>query len=385
MFQNYTTLQSLLPAPTASKLCAEPRPHARSIGYKKQSEKACTPDFNGNGFLNHHFLPVLKSYPHELKNWRKFEKDFFQSAKNLCALYGIAIDYHNQSPYPQNIALAFAELNKKMALLDDSLSLKIISIEESLACLTTVKQFDTGMTLFYLPVEPLNTLLADKARKETAELLLSVCAYLYQIGGVPYHEEDSSYLYYIYDNVTEWSSEPEYFEELGQQEVYLNEILQSRKKGLKLLERLKNPVNLKTLKKRQEQFIPKTSAEITLHRIAQRVCTLMNDYPNRSIMDSIYGDQFCKGNDGENIIMADQYISFMWSNSDHLYDQIIECVNAELNEFDSIDEPLSVQFFDLQQDQPVHDLSFEKEFFDLLNEISDNLNDFHNEKYNTTS
>jgi len=59
----------------------------------------------------------------------------------------------------------------------------------------------------------------------------------------------------------------------------------------------------------------------------------------------------------------------------------METVNCELQEYSEIDEPISMQLFDEPQNQITHDLSFEQEFFDLLNELSDNLYDFAHEKH----
>jgi hypothetical protein len=109
----------------------------------------------------------------------------------------------------------------------------------------------------------------------------------------------------------------------------------------------------------------------------------MLDYSDRSIMDSIYSGAFALDSDGDGLISADQYISFFWSSSDCLYDQLMDSVNAELNEIGSIDEPVSVQFFDTPQPIISHDLSYERCFFDLLHEISDNLNSFEYEKHHT--
>lgn len=383
MHQNQTLHQGVLSAPTARTFRAEPRPYARSFRDQKHSAKTCTIEPCGNGFLNFAFTPMVKDIPEELRNRKKTEQDFFNSVENLCKLYGICMDRYDSAPYPQNIAITFNALNEKLGAIDQEIALNLMAWEDKTTCLVTVKKYDTGMTLFYLPVEPLHRLLQDRQRKPTAELLLSVCSYLYLTAGVSYHAEDSSYLSYIYSMVEEWNLEPECFEQEGEQEIFLNEISYIRKSGEELLCKISDPRHLKALKKRCDRFQPIGEAEEKLKDIAERVCRLMLDYPDRSIMDSIYSGAFAPDSDGDGLITADQYISFFWSSSDCLYDQLMDSVNAELNEIGSIDEPVSVQFFDTPQAAISHDLSFERCFFDLLHDISDNLNSFEYEKHHT--
>jgi len=383
MYQNQTLLQGVLSAPTACKVGAEPRRNSRSCGRQKYPPKACTIEPCGNGFLNYAFPPMVMGMPDELLNRKMVEKEFFASAENLCSLYGISFERPDSLTYPKNLASVFHELKQKIGAIDSELTLNFMAWEGRVASLATLKRYDTGMTLFYLPVEPLHRLLQDKARKETAELLLSVCAYLFQIAGVSYHTEDSSYLNYVYTMVEEWSIEPECFDTEQEQEQFLQEVAYMKNASEQLFSKINSPQNLNALKKRCSAYQPLNETETALKNIAERICTLRQNHPDRSIMDSIYHDSFSMEMEEESIISADQYISFFWSSSDCLYDQLMESVNAELNEIGEIDEPLSIQFFDSPQETVNHDLSFEKEFFELLHEISDNLNSFEYEKHHT--
>ena len=383
MYQNKALLQGVLPAPTAIAVRASLRRNSRSFSAKKHTPEACTTEPCGNGFLTHCFPPMVMGMPEELSNRKIVEKDFFASAENLCSLYGISFERTDSLTYPKNIASVFYELKQKIGAIDSELTLNLMAWEGRAASLATLKRYDTGMTLFYLPVEPLHRLLQDKSRKATAQLLLSVCAYLFQIAGVCYHTEDSSYLNYIYTTVEEWSSEPECFDTEEEQEHFLKEVAYMKNASEQLFSKINCPQNLTALEKRCSTYQPLNETETALKNIAERICTLRQSYPDRSIMDSIYHDSFAMELEGESIITADQYISFFWSSSDCLYDQLMESVNAELNEIGEIDEPLSIQFFDSPQMAVNHNLSFEKEFFDLLHEISDNLNSFEYEKHQT--
>ncbi|PMX76362.1 hypothetical protein C1Y21_34515, partial [Pseudomonas sp. MPR-R2A3] len=57
------------------------------------------------------------------------------------------------------------------------------------------ERYQTGSTLYYIPVMPLFEMLHDPKRKRTAHLLVSVCSYLYHIADIPYYRQENSYLY----------------------------------------------------------------------------------------------------------------------------------------------------------------------------------------------
>lgn len=71
------------------------------------------------------------------------------------------------------------------------------------------ERYNTGATLYYIPVIPLYQMLRNKNRKKTGLLLLSVCTYLYRIADIPYYRQEDSYLYWIYEMLTEWLEQDE--------------------------------------------------------------------------------------------------------------------------------------------------------------------------------
>lgn len=381
MYQHQNLHGRLEPAPKVRPLRTVTRPHARSDRNQKQRKETRPARIGRNGFLTTSFPPLLAGMPEELKNSKQVGRDFFASAERLCSLYEIACDSQQGTGYPLNILRAFGQLQIALKATSLETGLCILSDEGEgrSAFLATIKTFDTRTTLYYLPVEPLYKLLTQGKRKKTAELLLSVVAYFYQVGGVPYHTENDCYLYYMYNMVSEFLLESEAEQgETEALETYAAEIQQMEIAGIWLLEKIADRKNLDLLAQRTKAYRPKTKAEEQLSKIAQRVCNLLENYPSRSIVDSIYGGMFTEGSEEEcasTAVSADQYISFIWSRRDSLYDQLMDAVNAELNELDSIDEPVSIQFFDAPQASINHNLFFEAEFFDLLNELSDNLDD----------
>src|SRR5690606_19653280 len=154
----------------------------------------------------------------------KMERDFYQSLSKLAEHYNIEPEQTKQFVYPYNMALAMADVEEK-------LKSKVLDWEEIRLVQNTKKtyfvseeRYNTGATLFYIPVSPLFRLLHDKKRKNNAHLLLSVCAYLYHIADIPYYRHEASYLYWIYEMMNDWVEQDDDEQET---EVYFSEIKQA--------------------------------------------------------------------------------------------------------------------------------------------------------------
>ena len=379
MYQNQSLHQNLAATPKARTVRPILKPKSRSFGSKKRLAKKCAPVVNGNGFLSHSFAPLFNGYAKELNAARRVTESIFSAARNLCDLYGIKLLYDEHLMYPQNVAKLVEDLQQQINIADKDANVLVISSEDRLPTLAVTKVFDTKTTLYYLPIEPLHFLMKQEERKPTAQLLLSVLCYLYQIGGIPYFGESSSYLYYVYQMIYDWYYDEEICEDPKEHQHVMDHIQLVESESSNLLQTLSDKDQFALLDERVSQFHPKTKAEEKLKAIAIRISNLTNDFSTRSIMDSIADD--LNKIDGEGRISADHYLSFIWSGEDCLYDQLMETVNCELQEYNEIDEPISMQFFDKPQTQITHDLSFEQEFFDLLNELSDNLYEFAHEKH----
>jgi len=379
MYQNQTLQQNVAAAPKVGTVRPILKQESRSFGNKKRRANKCTTTTSGNGFLNHSFSPLVKGYAKEIQQASRVAESIFSAARNLCDLYGIKQLDDEHLIYPPNVAKLVEDLQQQIAAIDNDANVLVISSEDRLPTLAVSKSFDTKTTLYYLPVEPLYLLMQQEERKPTAQLLLLVLCYFYQVGGIPYFGEKSSYLYCVYEMIYDWYSDEEICEDQTEYLYIIDHIQLVERESCKLLKELSDKHQLALLNDRLSQFSPKTKADENLKAIAIRVSALMEQFPVRSIMDSVADD--LNGIDTEGRISADHYLSFIWSGEDCLYDQLMETVNCELQEYNEIDEPMSIQLFDKPQNQISHDLSFEQEFFDLLNELSDNLYDFAHEKH----
>ncbi|RZJ87247.1 MAG: hypothetical protein EOO20_16515 [Chryseobacterium sp.] len=379
MYQNQTLQQNVAAAPKIRAVRPILKQKSRSFGSKKRRAKECAPVASGNGFLSHSFSPVVNGYAKEIQAASRVTESIFAAARNLCDLYGIKPIDDEHLMYPQNVAKLVEDLQQQIATIDKHANVLVISSEDRLPTLAVTKVFDTKTTLYYLPIEPLHFLMKQEERKPTAQLLLSVLCYFYQIGGIPYFGEKSSYLYYVYQMIYDCYSDEDICEDPKEHQHVMDHIQLVESESSGLLKSLSDKDQLALLNDRLSEFSPKTKAHENLKAIAIRVNTLFGKFLIRSVMDSIVDD--LNGSDGEGSISAEHYLSFIWSGEDCLYDQLMETVNCELQEYNEIDEPISMQLFDEPQKYISHDLSFEQEFFDLLNELSDNLYDFAHEKH----
>lgn len=179
-----------------------------------------------NGFLKCTFLPKLKETKtvQACRKSDRTERDFFQSLSKLAEHYNIEPMQTRQFPYPYNMALAMSDMEEKLKqkvldweeirLVQDSKKTYFVSEE----------RYNTGATLFYIPVASLYRMLHNRKRKGNAHLLLSVCAYLYHIADFPYYRQEASYLYWMYEMMNDWVEQDDYTDETA---VYLAEIKQA--------------------------------------------------------------------------------------------------------------------------------------------------------------
>lgn len=178
-----------------------PKPPARCTGSTNQPTKVCSARILTDGFLRHQFLPLLEKGK-KLPDQESTQKDFFESLAILTRVYGLKTLNVADKSYPYNILLAhhYAKIQVSQSLQDIELS---ILADDTMVKLATQHTYQTGMTLFYIPVLPLYRLLQNRKQKQNATLLLSVFAYLYHVAGIPYYRDDYSELAYYYECIEE--------------------------------------------------------------------------------------------------------------------------------------------------------------------------------------
>ncbi|MFZ4860918.1 hypothetical protein ACL9RF_01900 [Sphingobacterium sp. Mn56C] len=361
-------------APPIKRVC---QLDAKAKGRKRSAERQTqiSTDSNvANGFLKCMFLPKLK----ETKTLQacnksvKTERDFFQSLSKLAEHYQIAPMQTQQYPYPYNMALAMSDMEEK-------LKQKVLDWEEirlvqdnKKTYFVSEEHYNTGSTLFYIPVASLYRMLHNRKRKTTAHLLLSVCTYLYHIANVPYYRQEDSYLYWMYEMMNDWVEQDDYTDDTA---VYLAEISQAEYIGNYMEQRIFNRINLTIFEQRIHGFKAKDDFDRACLAIAKEAFALYHTYPNENVFRNAKPNGEVSEEDMENIIGMEKYISFYADHKGWLTETLIESVNNEIQEYGQMEEPIILKQFD-GRDITDNNLCFENRLFELLHRLSDILHAF---------
>lgn len=321
-----------------------------------------------NGFLKCRFLPKQEETPtvQDCKERLKIERDFYQSLSNFSRQYNIELMQTKDFGFPYNIALAMWDLEKKVEQVnEDWNSFKLIRNNRKILFVKEERYY-TGTSLYYVPIVPLFQMLKDPRHKQNAQLLLSVCSYLYHIADVPYYRQQNSYLYWIYEMHEDWIEQGDEAEEDMQE--FRREFKISKTIGEKIEKKLFNRKNLELFEKRLTHFKSHTDFDQDCYKVASDAFALYTKYPETSIFRNQPTPEQDPYNDDNKAIGMDMYISFVADTKGCLYDNIEESINAEFNEYGSIEEPTvytPINGTELSK----ADFDFENRFFKLMEDL----------------
>ena len=354
-------------APSVRSVCpldaAPQRCKRNPKGYSKVGTYSPTPD----GFLRSTFLPKLK-VPKTLgacQDGARMEEDFYESLFQLGTHYGLKPMETRHFGFPYNMALALEDVQKQLRhRVRDFEELQLVQ-HNGKTYLKSEERYNTGAMLYYIPMVPLYRLTKNPKRKQTAQLLQSVCSYLYHIVGVSYYTDEESYLYWMYDMVTEWICSDE--DEHEDREACLSEIRQAAQIG-KLMERkIYNPNNLSFFQQRLERFTRRDNFDRECYELASKAYRLFTEYTNETIRR--YARPYViTETEEEELVTMDKYISFCGQAHGRLFQSVLESVNAELQEYPQIEEPMITRHFDGRDVQQTS-LDFERRVFALMEEL----------------
>ncbi|MBS1631597.1 MAG: hypothetical protein JST10_03385 [Bacteroidetes bacterium] len=374
------TVQAKAAAATAKRVYQlDAKNKGRSRGTKGQ-KAVCTDSYAANGFLRTTFLPKLvETQPlQDSRQSTGMERDFYRSVYQLVEHYGIQPMQTQSYGYPYNIALALWDLKRQLPnKVRDWEEIKLLQ-DGRKTFLSSEERYSTGSVLYYIPVVPLYRMLKNPKRKYAAQLLLSVCSYLYFMAGVPYYRQEDSFLYYEYEMLKEWLLSDDETEETR---TCLSEIEQAEWIGDYIEQKICNRANLTVFKKRLMQFESRNALDHDCRQLACKAYELYEQYPNESIFRNAHVDETKAGeeddddNDMENVITMDRYISFCANGKGWLHENLMECVNTELQEYGQTQEPVIIKRFD-GNDITGNNLDYENSLFDLIDELAFILNHF---------
>ncbi|MCT2561842.1 hypothetical protein [Chryseobacterium herbae] len=341
----------------------------------KRQTQISSPEPIANGFLKTTFLPRLKTGQSvQARQERgKMERDFYKSLSQLAKHYQIEPIQVQDFEHPYNIALSISDIQEKLknkVIHWDSVRLVQ---QGTKAFLISEERYNTKSTLYYIPVTPLFLMLKDKSKKKSAQLLLSVCCYLYHIADIPYYRQEDSYLYWQYEMLTDWMQQDEDTEDT---KIYSDEIRQAEWIGERMEQKLFNRKNLEVFKHRLHQFKSKDGFESECFKVAAKAYELYIRYPEEKFFRNAKASEWeHEDYENDNILTIEKYISFYSNSKGWLSDSLIECVNNEFAEYGDIEEPTIKKCFD---GKPLvgNSLDFENRLFTLLDDLIYLLNTY---------
>lgn len=361
--QNATKTGRATAISSISRICEMDVPSKRCRRTQKGQEKVCPPTDASNAFLKVQFYPRLQE-PEIVEdcNKSKLERDFFKSLSNLSQKYGLSLQHCTDIPFPYNISESIAEVRNQMKRQKVEWKEIRLIYHENSTYFAKEERYDTGHSLYYIPVIPLYTVLHKSKTKQIGELLLCVYAYLYQVLGVPYYRDDDCYLYSIYEMLESWILEN------GEQEECQSEMNEAKEIGDLMKGLIDDPNNLQQFNKRLKEFNAKDDFEKQTLVVANTFFDLYSKFPDLRIDRNYYPLQLREEieEDGRPI-MLDDYLSFCASIKGNLFDTIVDTANSEFQEYCEMDEP--TRFIPIDGTKDNDSFDFEDKVFNAINDL----------------
>ena len=371
-------------APTVGRICRLDEARQERFGNSERPTEISSDKSITNGFLKCTFLPKLKEnnaqklasdeqnlIQIQRKN-AKTESDFYQSLSQLVEHYRLNPMTTIHLGYPYNIALALDDIQKQLKnKVKDWEEIRLIE-EKGKTYFTSEERYNTGAILYYIPIVPLYQLSKNPKRKKVAQLLQSVCSYLYHIVKIPYYRKQDSYLFWMYEMASEWITSDDENEETP---IYLSEIKQAEQIGDFMEQKIYNQNNLTRFKVHLKNFKAKDIFENDCFMLARKIFSLYQQYPNATIYQNLQSNTETEEYESDTIVSMDKYVSFCAEAKGLMFQTLFETVNSELQECTTMQEPMIIKKFD-GNNISNNNLDFENQLFPLIEELIYILNRF---------
>ncbi|TRW21980.1 hypothetical protein FMM05_19535 [Flavobacterium zepuense] len=344
-----------------------PEQAARCAGSTAQQGGGCPDPLTADGFLRHQFLPLYEASA-KTPDQAHAEHQFFSCLSTLAKSKGFVPQDFKDKAYPYNILLAYDDAQRQLRNSGQDAVLSITQDGTGKLQLEVNNSYAIGRTLHYVPVLPLYRLMQDSSQRQTAELLLSVFAYLYHVARLPFYTEEDSYLFGYYECLKEW------YEEGDEQENSLTgETTAALKNGEAVLEQVFDLRHLDSFSARVASFETGGYLNWSCLNVAKKALALFQEYPDQNIFRNMVCD-IPEGED-EPIVEAYQYISFISDTSGSLFEQVNLMLNDAFNECCEMEQPALIEVFDTEGIPEGKGLDFEYRLFALLNDLCTLLNE----------
>lgn len=351
------------------------RPSARCGRSSAKPVKERTARTDRNGFLTHRFQPFWGFNGHQ----KRAETEFFRSLTNICAYYDFVMPDVNTLPFPQNIYKAWEITAQRINAVDKQLDCIILRDKQHTSTLATIRQLDTGRTLYYIAVRPVWRWVQSATCQDLAELVLTVFAYLHQVAEVPFYSH--GYIGSQYEMIGDWIRDGQGGDsaENGEGNEQLDEIYVLKNAGLHLYKQINDPHRLQQMESVITAYSYAENRNNDWAILAIEFLQLYRAYPNRSFFDNIRPDLYYP--EIEERIRAEEYISFYWSDNDCLTETLFENINCSFQEMGVTDEPIMVERFDTLDEKKTDNFGFESRLLGLINRLAQLLNDNDDEEH----
>jgi len=331
-----------------------------------QGQTSVTPSCHvANAFLRTQFLPRLQETEVvQSCDKTKLEREFYDSLSIVTEKYGITVQDSKAMPFPYNISASLTDLRAKLKRTTiDWKEIRLIH-HRNRTFFAHEDRFNTGMTLYYIPVAPLHTILEENQSSQTGLLLLSIYSYLYQVLGMPYYRNDDCYLNSTYESYEEMMSEDE-----DQDEDISAELKNAKTVGDIMKTKICDAENLTAFETRLKAFKAKSNFDKKAQKIAKQVYKIYTKYPTERLDRKYYPLRFREEEAQDSYyVTMDNYVSFCASIKGSLFECICQFINEDLQEYGDIDEPTRF----LPYDERVikgNNFDFEKQVFDSLDDL----------------
>lgn len=315
-----------------------------------------------NGFLNTSFLPKLKAEQSTEASTgiSKKQNDFYHSLDNLAHHYGIQPMHTQAFDYPYNLALALWDAQTKLK--DKVVNWDAIAVieDKNKICFLSEERYNTGTSLYYVPVIPLYRMLKDRKRRKTAQLLLSVCTYLYHHAQIPYYRQENSYLHWQYEMLKEW------MEDDDQDQDYTKGFYQAECIGDCMEQKIFNLSNLTYFKERLSTFKSSDEFDKDCYKLAKEAFEIFTKYPNESAFRN--AGNYEENEQEQEVITMAKCISFWATGKGSLSQNLTDTINNEFNEYSETEQPTIQKKF-TGSSALMDNLDFENRLFPLLDEL----------------
>lgn len=382
--KNFRKAKAKTTSPTVGRIFRVDETRQERFGNSERQTEIGSDKSITNGFLKCTFLPKLKendvqksvSSEQNLTQIQrkntKTEKDFYQSISELAEHYRLNPMATRHFGYPYNIALALDDIQKQLKnKVRDWEEIRLI-VEKGKTYFTSEERYNTGAILYYIPIVPLYRLSKNPKRKQTVQLLQSVCSYLYQIAEIPYYRKHDSYLFWMYEMVAEWLTSDDENEETP---IYLSEIKQAEQIGDFMEQKIYNHHNLTLFKDHLKSFKVKDGFDNDCFKLARKIFSLYQQYPNATIYQNLQSFMETEEYESDMIVSMEKYVSFFADDKGLVFQTLFEVVNSDLQEYATKEEPRIIKKFDGRNISNNH-LDFENLLFPLIEELIYILNSF---------